>query len=481
MSMADSAECGRLLTGAGRDEVYDRYRLLLLRSGGTELLLARSGKRFALPSIDVPRWERPAETLTAAVMNKLGISAYCLFCLNLPPQPAAQQNPRLLYQVMECRDDAATPKGTLWLPARTAGANSFLFPGDREAVNEIVACNQRHGEGPFGKSGWLDDLHGWVQKEIAPLGLSLTGGIRQLNSGPAFALLRLETDGPAVWFKATGEPLRHEPAVTAVLADLFPAFVPRVIAVHPAWNGWLSLEVQGPLLREQRSLSAWTAAARTLADLQIRSLGRTQRLLEAGVRDTRMPRLEAAIDPFLNTIAKLMARQTKVSPEPLNRAQISVLGNQLKHACRQIDQAGMPDTLGHLDFNPGNVITAGNGPVFIDWAEAYVGHPFLTFEYLQAHFRRFSTPEDGSALAASYLGPWRRLFSGRLVDQVRRFTPLLAVFGYAVTCASTNERDTSNPGTDAYLRSLARRMHSEAVHLKTSPYKATDKQTAPIH
>jgi hypothetical protein len=331
------------------------------------------------------------------------------------------------------------------------------------SLDEIAACHHSHSTGPFGKPGWLDDLRLWVQKEIAPLGLRLTGGIRQLNSGPAFALLRLQTDGPAVWFKATGEPLRHEPAVTAALADLIPEFVPRVIAIHAEWNGWLSLEAEGSLLSELRDLSAWTATARVLADLQIRSLGKAQRLLEAGARDARMPRLEAEIDPFLNTVAELMVRQTRVPPEPLDHAQLSVLGDQLKHACRQMDQAGMPDTLGHLDFNPGNVIIAGNGPVFLDWAEACVGHPFLTFEYLRSHFRRLSPPGDESAFAASYLEPWRRLFAGRLVEQACRFAPLLAVFGYAVACDSTSDRAGRDPVANAYLRSLARRMHLEAA------------------
>jgi len=49
-----------------------------------------------------------------------------------------------------------------------------------------------------------------VQRAIEPYGLRLSGEFRQLNASPTFALLRLETTGQALWFKAVGEPNLRE-------------------------------------------------------------------------------------------------------------------------------------------------------------------------------------------------------------------------------------------------------------------------------
>jgi hypothetical protein len=110
----------------------------------------------------------------------------------------------------------------------------------RNAFAELASYTSGKKQGPFAKPGRLRELFQWTYEQTAPLGLRLTGNFRQYNASPAFSLLRLETDATALWFKATGEPNAHELPVTLLLANLFPNHVPRVLGVHPFWNGWLS-------------------------------------------------------------------------------------------------------------------------------------------------------------------------------------------------------------------------------------------------
>jgi len=63
------------------------------------------------------------------------------------------------------------------------------------------------------------------------MGVRLTGKFRQLNASPTFSLIRLETNGVALWFKATGKPNEHELAIALSLARLFPRYVPRVLGL----------------------------------------------------------------------------------------------------------------------------------------------------------------------------------------------------------------------------------------------------------
>jgi len=126
----------------------------------------------------------------------------------------------------------------------------------------------------------------------------------------------------------------------------------------------------------------------------------------------------------------------------------------------------MPNALGHLDLNPWNIIVSANGCVFLDWAEAYVGHPFFSLEYLLQHFRR-EVGEDAvleSEVVNAYTAPWRQLFSDDRTREALALTPLAAVFAYAAgTDEWKDETRLRDLSVVAYFRSLARRMNREAI------------------
>src|SRR5260370_15477707 len=143
-------------------------------------------------------------------------------------------------------------------------------------MGEGVAAADGHNDGSldgaFARAGWFDDLVSWAQEQIDPHRLSLTGKFRQLNGDPSFSLVRLETTGPAVWFKAVGEPNRHEFPLTVMLARHFPNYPPSLIAINPSLNGLLTFEVAGSMLGENSDLSSWEKGAGKRAKLQIESV-----------------------------------------------------------------------------------------------------------------------------------------------------------------------------------------------------------------
>ncbi len=291
-----------------------------------------------------------------------------------------------------CRPDAEAPREKEWVAVDSLVESSFGDPCDFQAVRQAIAQSMAQTEdttrGPFGRLGWFLDLQRWVQEQIGPHGLHLNGRFRQLNACPTFSLIRFETDGPAIWFKAVGAPNQREYPVTLALARSFSRFIPQIIATRPEWNGWLAREAEGPLLQECSALASWEAAAADLAELQIHSLGRSLHLLDPGARDLRAWALADLVQPFFRTMGELMERQTKVPPAALSREELGCLSERVQDALTVLEETGIPTTLGHLDINPGNIVCSPTGCVFLDWAEAFVGHPFLTFEYLLEHFRR---------------------------------------------------------------------------------------------
>jgi aminoglycoside phosphotransferase (APT) family kinase protein len=129
---------------------------------------------------------------------------------------------------------------------------------------------------------------------------------------------------------------------------------------------------------------------------------------------------------------------------------------------------GIPDSLGHLDLNPWNIVVGREGCAFLDWAEAYVGHPFYSFQYLLEHFRRAVSLDRSreAHLTESYAEPWRHVVCGEAVGEALKLAPVLAAFAYAAgTGVWDDGENLRDPATAAFLRSLARRLNREAIEI----------------
>ena len=181
--------------------------------------------------------------------------------------------------------------------------------------------------------------------------------------------------------------------------------------------------------------------AQVLADLQIASFGQTLHLVDAGCRDMRLCSLVDIVQPFLEVMAGLMEQQTKVSPARLSRTEIHTLGAQLQEALSIFDNSGLPNALGHLDFNPGNILVSGNHCVFLDWAEACAGHPFVTFQYLLEHLRRLCPVSESwePRLLSAYTAKWRFFVEPKALTETIAVARLLAPFTYAIAGGAWRE------------------------------------------
>ena len=298
-------------------EERETRRIILLRGKNPKVLIGFDGAHCTLPQVETPRWQRVAENLTAALTETCGINAVSVSSLETSPADSASRQNR--YEIMEpCAPDAEAPRGKEWVAVDCLIESAFRDACDVQAVRQAIAQTMAYAEdtsrGPFGRLGWFPDLQHWVQEQIGTQGLYLNGRFRQLNACPTFSLIRFETDGPAVWFKAVGDPNQREYPLTFALARSFPRFLPQIIATRRESNGWLAREAEGPLLHECSGLASWEAAAADLAELQIHSLGRSLQFLDPGARDLRTWALADLVEPFFRTIGDAMERQTKTPP-----------------------------------------------------------------------------------------------------------------------------------------------------------------------
>jgi Phosphotransferase enzyme family len=442
------------------------YRVLVFARDGTEILLTRSGSGLQFPEVSIPKWERVAEKVTFAIERQWGEVIVCLF---EPDWSLSPRSPRYIV-------------ARHWLSYPSTGLQEISIRDVSEKVfsdaeqycvlqKSLATCRESsRSRSSFAQLNWFDELCQWAGQAIAAKGLHLTGGFRQLNASPSFSLIRFETNGPAVWFKGVGEPNEREFPITLEIVRNFPRYAPRFVASRTDWNGWLSLEVAGANLAETADLSDWTKAATTLAKLQIESVGRCRTLLDSGAHDLNLGVLDNSVSPFLEVIARLMQEQTKVPPPTISDEGLALLKERIREAVAVLKQSEIPDTLGHLDLNPGNVMVgAADGCAFLDWAEAYVGHPFYSFEYLLEHFRRLAGKDVMAehALTTAYLGPWTEVVSSKSLTEAMSVAPLLASFAYAAGPDAWRRPELlRDPEIGGYLRSLTRRMNREADQLR---------------
>jgi len=449
-----------------RNTAPDTYRLIVIRRNASQVLLLTRGSARSLPSVDIPQGQRIAKQVGAALYALCGCHGYCLFV----PIPRLGLPHSAVMEVFDAPDTASA--GILWSPLDGLTCSLMKSAEDRavmeKSIEELDLYERERNRGPFSRPGWLQDLLEWAQQQLDPLGLRLTGAFTQLNASPTFSLIRLETDDSPVWFKATGEPNRRELPVTSCIARLFPEYVPELLGVQPDWNGWLNRHVSGRTLDHGTELPSWLKAAGDLARLQIASIGKQAELLAAGCEDLRLPRLIEEVGPWIECMRELMAGQQKQTPARLTNPELTLLGDYLKQACSLLAGFGFPETLGHLDLNPGNIVVSPRRSVFLDWAEGCVTSPLLSFEYFREHFERNCSnhPQATEALAAAYSRPWQPLFSSNVLKKATALAPLVAVFAYAV--GNYTWRSTEfplQPSVAGYLRSLARRMHRETVQI----------------
>ena len=445
----------------------EAWRLIILRRNASEFLVFETDSGFCLPRVEIPAHTRLAQTLNDQVKALWGLQVYSLY--PLPPNTSTPGGPIARCHVVEALQyEAIAPPVAQWIPIRLPMEARFVESEDFVAVQTwIKNLGDRNSTGlsAFDKPGWLLILREWVQKALQPFQMTLTGDFVQFNASANFSLIRFATDGEAVWFKAVGKPNLHEFSISVTLAGLFPEYLPSLLATLPACHGWLMADAGGPPLNAAKVPSAWKEAATALGALQTASLSSIDDLVEAGCRDLRLGTLLELVDPFLEVIADLMQEQSKMPPPILSRQELSDLGGTLKTALRRLQSVGIPDTLGHGDFNSGNILVGSARCTFIDWAEAQVGHPFLTFEYFLAHVRKdyptIATFETD--LRACYSKMLRSIASPEQIAEAFLFSPLVAVYAYAA--GSHVWRDSERlkvPGFQGYLRNLTRKMKQAA-------------------
>jgi hypothetical protein len=206
---------------------------------------------------------------------------------------------------------------------------------------------------PWARPSGVRELLEWAAGHVA-----LTGRPVQCKTWNLSGLFRLPTADGTVWLKAIPGFAAAEPTAIAAIAAVDPGLVPAVLASDP---GRL-------LLADVPGADCWNASPQVAADAVGRLAAAQARLGHPpkGVPDRRPQILAAAVSDLLDG-----AVGAELTPAELRAAR------DLGSRWEMLADCGLPDSLVHGDFHPGNWRHEAGLPVVLDFADAHLGNPVL--------------------------------------------------------------------------------------------------------
>ena len=424
---------------AWRSQLY----AVLRHPSEPRLLALRTGGRWRLPRVLVRRgvWVATAEVAVPAFEERLGTRPWLLRQLWFA-EDEERERIETVYELALVDEEWEPRAHGRWVGR--GDLDRLHDDAQRQVLDAYLDALERDEvppeRPPWAMPGWRDDVRAWLEAELPRLGRRFVG-LEQVKQWSISSVLRVETDGPELYFKVSAPlPLFvEEGTVTARLAERFPAHVPAPLAVEPE-RGWM--------LFDAFDLAGWDAPLelrcelfRRFAGLQLRTAALTDELLADGCLDRRLDVLERQLDPLLADRAGLH-KLTGAEIRELRK-----LAPRLRELCRRLAALGLPATLVHGDLHVGNVARLDGRLAYFDWTDACVAHPFVDLHSL----RWVRDEAERAAQLDAYLEPWREVAGeGTLREAVALaavVTPLHHAVSYRTIVAGLEP--ASKPELDA--------------------------------
>lgn len=257
---------------------------------------------------------------------------------------------------------------------------------------------------PWACASGLQELLQWAAQHV-----DLVGRPIQRKTWNLAGLFRLPTVAGPVWLKAIPAFAAAEPSAIAAFAQVDPKLVPTVLATAP---GRL-------LLADIPGTDCWDAQPQVVADVVHRLTAAQARISQPppDLPDRRPEILAAAVDDLLDGPVG-----TELSPGEVQAVR------SLRPRWEVLADCGLPDTVVHGDFHPGNWRRGDGPPVVFDLADAHLGNPVLD------GLRAIDFLPDGRRRAAAdaWIAAWATAIPRSRPAEALRIAEPLAHLAYAV-------------------------------------------------
>jgi Phosphotransferase enzyme family len=272
----------------------------------------------------------------------------------------------------------------------------------------------------------------WVRSVLDRCGLVQAGAPEQVRSWNLSSVWRIPLVDQTAWLKAVPPFFAHEGEVIEALAD-WP--VPRLLG-HEGGRMLLA-EIPGEDMYEAE-LPELLAMVTLLVRIQAAWFGRADQLLRMELPDWREAGLTAAIADVV--------RRTSGELASADRAVLDRFVSELPARFAALQACGLPDTLAHGDFHPGNFRGTEGQLTLLDWGDSCIGHPMLD----QPAFLDRVPPEHRDMIAAYWCSEWSSAVPGS--DPARAATLLAPIAAARQAVVYRRFLDNIEPSEQVYHR-----------------------------
>jgi hypothetical protein len=217
--------------------------------------------------------------------------------------------------------------------------------------------------------------------------------IELVHERPWGSVRRVATRDGTLWFKACAPVQAFEPGLTAALAGRWPQSLPAVVAHEE--GRWLLLRDAGAPIGFDGNPDAWLAILPRYAEIQCGETERAAAHVRSGVPDRPLSAFPALYESML------------ARPLPLEdtaRARLRAFVREFAVLCDALSSAGPAETIQHDDLHGGNVYADHLAYRILDWGDACVSHPFLTWFVTFIHLDESRATVE--RLRDAYLEAW---------------------------------------------------------------------------
>jgi Ser/Thr protein kinase RdoA (MazF antagonist) len=254
----------------------------------------------------------------------------------------------------------------------------------------------------------------WAESALEVRGVRLVGPPVQVRTWNLSSLWRLPTVEQTVWLKVVPPFCAHEGSMLERLAG---GPVPTLIG-HDRGRILLA-EIPGEDLYQANGAQLLTLV-NMIVDLQRHWAGRVEELIDLGLPDWRALALSRAI---ADVVGRTADELTVTDRQVLDR-----FVADLPSRFDEIAGCGLPDTLVHGDFHPGNARGDGTSITILDWGDCGVGNPLLD----QPAFLGALPEGDAPAIRTHWHWTLERAFPGSRPDRAAQLLAPVAAARQAV-------------------------------------------------
>ena len=366
----------------GSDEAHLPALALVFSESGREVV-ASTGDAPTLPEVRIlERFYPEIEEFVHAVENTLGVKVRVLRCLDRGNLDEGR--PRL-YSLATTGNGEYLRDGFRWTDVvevcHLGGLDDSLTGSIRLECDRVsIGVTERAAVPWEWPGGWGHEAYEWIAGHLECHFSSGQVTLTPVRSWSISSVIRVDVETASgskrLFFKASPTFFSKEAMVTCAVADRFPEFSPKLVAVDGD-RGWMLMEDLGDLtLGATDSIDLWCEAMRALARVQIGFANDTSLLERLGLERRSISAIASTLRQWTHDPESLgLGYESGRTGRALERLVHHV--ELVDELCALVKSVRLPSTIDHGDLDAGNIFVRDGVPVIMDWSDSSISNPLF--------------------------------------------------------------------------------------------------------